>query len=333
MKRASGVLVLATVALLAFTARSGSVSAPSGGSPASPGAQAADGRQAVDILITGGTVITMDADRRVIEDGGVAIAGDRIVAVGPSAEIAARFRGARVIDAARKVVMPGLIDGHGHAGHGLLKSLGTDVPGEWYRACERVYAEGSTEAFWRADALLTAVERLKFGVTTGVTFFGGGDSVMRTDDPRYGDAHLGAVEEVGVRWVLAVGPRRPPFPRRFVHWDGDTAREVAVSFEDQLRTSESLIQHWHRKAGGRLNIALMFPTHHPGTAPLGEDGHRELVRQAKATRALSKKYGLLFTQDGHNRGSVKFAHEQLDLLGPDALLSHSTDLTEEEIQI
>lgn len=96
----------------------------------------------VDILITGGTVITMDEDRRVLENGAVAIAGDRIAAVGPAADLGTRFRATRVIDAARKVVMPGLIDGHGHAGHGLLKSLGTDMPGEWYRACELVYALG-----------------------------------------------------------------------------------------------------------------------------------------------------------------------------------------------
>ena len=42
-----------------------------------------------DILITGGVVITMDPERRVIEDGAVAIDGSRIVAVGPSAEVRA----------------------------------------------------------------------------------------------------------------------------------------------------------------------------------------------------------------------------------------------------
>jgi hypothetical protein len=34
------------------------------------------------------------------------------------------------------------------------------ISGEWYRACELVYAQGSTENFWRADALLTSLERL-----------------------------------------------------------------------------------------------------------------------------------------------------------------------------
>jgi cytosine/adenosine deaminase-related metal-dependent hydrolase len=291
------------------------------------------GAASADILITGGTVITMDPQRRVIEDGAVAIAAGRIEAIGTSAEIEKRYNARRVIDARRKVVMPGLIDGHGHAGHGLLKSLGTDIPDAWYQACQRIYAEGSTEAFWRADALLTALERLKFGVTTGVTFFGGGDSIMRTDDPRYGDRHLEAVRQVGVRWVLAVGPRRGPYPNKYVRWDGDTPRELAVSFDDELATSETLIRRWHGQADGKISIAMMFPTHHPGAAPLPAAEQAALVAQARATRDLSKRYHLLFTQDGHKRGSVKFAHEVMDLLGPDALLSHSTDLTPEEIEI
>ena len=62
-------------------------------------------REGVDTLfgITGGTVITMDPERRVLEDGAVAIVGDRIQAVGASRDIQAAFRGKRVIDARRKV--------------------------------------------------------------------------------------------------------------------------------------------------------------------------------------------------------------------------------------
>jgi len=297
-----------------------------------PLAAQAPPREAVDILITGGTVITMDPERRVLEDGAVAVTGDRIVAVGPAAELSTRFDPREVLDARRKVVMPGLIDGHGHAGHGLVKSLGTDT-GEWYGATETLYARGSTVDFWRADALLTAVERLKFGVTTGLALFGGGDSVMRTDDPRYGDAYLQAILDVGVRWVLAVGPRRPPFPRAYVHWEGESPQEVEVSFERQMEVSEDLIQRWDGAGNGRVNLAVMFPTHHPENGPLGEADLQELQYQTRTARELSRQYGLLFTQDGHTRGTVKFAHEELGILGPDALLSHATELTEEEIGI
>jgi cytosine/adenosine deaminase-related metal-dependent hydrolase len=106
-----------------------------------------------------------------------------------------------------------------------------------------------------------------------------------------------------------------------------------VSFEDQLKTSEALIKEWHGKGEGRVNIAMMFPTPHPEVKPITGSLLDDLIYRSQATREISKKYGLLFTMDGHTRGTVKFCHEELDILGPDALLSHSTELTAEEIQI
>src|SRR5713226_2813882 len=68
----------------------------------------------VDLLIAGGTVVTMDAERRVLEDGAIAVRGDAIVAVGTRAELAARYAPARRINASGKLVLPGLINGHTH---------------------------------------------------------------------------------------------------------------------------------------------------------------------------------------------------------------------------
>jgi 5-methylthioadenosine/S-adenosylhomocysteine deaminase len=287
----------------------------------------------VDLMIIDGTIITMDGERRVIEDGALAISGDRIVDVGLTGELQSKYRPKRTINAKNKVVMPGLIDGHGHSGHTLVKTMGMGRARGWWEACERIYAEGSDEDFWRADALLAALERLKFGVTCGITYFGGGDSIMRTDDPKYGDLHLAAVKKVGIREFLAVGPRRPPFPRKFSHWDGENRQDVLVSFEQQLKTCKILIERWHGEANGRLNLCMMFPVHHserdtPTAAELEKMKH-----QANAVRDLTKKYGLLFTQDGHTSTTIKFAHEELGILGPDSLLSHCTEITDEEIQI
>jgi cytosine/adenosine deaminase-related metal-dependent hydrolase len=286
-------------------------------------------RRPADVLITGGTIITMDATRRVIDDGAVAIVKDRIVAVGSSKEIGAAWRGRQVIDAKRKVIMPGLIDGHGHAGHTLVKSLGVDTK-QWYDATEKIYARGSTVDFWRADALLAATERLRFGVTTSFNLFGGGDNVTRTDSVKYGDAYMSAVEQVGLRWFFAVGPRRAPFPRTYVEWTGDVPHEYPVSFAQQMAVSDSLIRKWNGAGNGRLHMAVVFPTHNPATTPLTPEGMEELRQESAAARALSKKYNVMFAQDGHTRGTVR-ASADLGLLGPDALLSHATDLTDEEI--
>jgi predicted amidohydrolase YtcJ len=78
-----------------------------------------------DLLIRGGVVITMDQARRVIPDGAVAVKAGRIAAVGPTEEVAAAHPDpAQVIEAGGKAILPGLIDGHGHAGHGLVKTMG-----------------------------------------------------------------------------------------------------------------------------------------------------------------------------------------------------------------
>lgn len=67
-----------------------------------------------DLLISGATLITMDAERRVIEDGAIAIAGTRIVAVGKREALARSVRAARTLDARRFVATPGFFDAHIH---------------------------------------------------------------------------------------------------------------------------------------------------------------------------------------------------------------------------
>src|SRR5258708_39337342 len=71
-------------------------------------------REKVDVLVSGGTVVTMDAERRIIEDGAVAVKGDAIVAVGSRASIEAKYAAAQAINAGGKIVLSGFINGHTH---------------------------------------------------------------------------------------------------------------------------------------------------------------------------------------------------------------------------
>ncbi len=286
-----------------------------------------------DIIITNGIVVTMDPQRRVIENGAVAIDKDRIVAIGTTEEVLAAHQAATMIDARHKIVMPGLIDGHAHAGHGLIKTMGGGDSDAWYEACHKAYTVASTPEFWRAEARLAALERLRFGVTTGVSLLGGGDTILRTDEPIYGDAHCEGVREVGTRSVVAVGPTRPPHPRTYARFVDGKAVERPVTFEEQFETCKTLIETWHGKHGGRLNIALITPTlRAEHVEELGRENLEEARRQARMTADLAREAGLVFTQDGHTNGSVAYANE-LGILGPNALLSHSTNLSPEEIRI
>jgi cytosine/adenosine deaminase-related metal-dependent hydrolase len=68
----------------------------------------------VDVVVGGGWVITVDAERRIFRKGAVAVAGERILAVDQFAEVTAQFPDAPVIDTSDMVVTPGLINTHRH---------------------------------------------------------------------------------------------------------------------------------------------------------------------------------------------------------------------------
>jgi len=290
-----------------------------------------DPMQEIDLLIAHGTVITVDAARRVIEDGAVAVHGQRIVAVGDTPALQGRFRARKTIDARRKAVLPGLIDSHAHAGHGLLKTMGGGDADAWTQACQVIYTSASDEHFWHAEARLGALERLRFGTTTGVCLFGGGDSIMRVDDPRYAERHCAAIAEAGTRSFLAVGPSRPPAPRSYTTWTATGHEERAVSFEQMHETCEEIVRSQHGRADGRVNICLTLPVYLPQhDVELAQ--YADVFRQqARQYGEMARRHGLRFTQDGHRTGTLQLAHEELGLLGPNAFMSHAIDLTEEDI--
>jgi 5-methylthioadenosine/S-adenosylhomocysteine deaminase len=81
----------------------------------------------IDLPLTGGTVVTIDTERCIIRDGAVAIAGGRLVAVGPASEFAAAYQARKTLACKGKAILPGLIDAHGHGGHSLIKTIGADT--------------------------------------------------------------------------------------------------------------------------------------------------------------------------------------------------------------
>ena len=59
----------------------------------------------VDLLVLNGTLVTMDKDRRVIPEAGIAVAGGRIVAVGSSSDIVRMYQAPERVDAAGKIIL------------------------------------------------------------------------------------------------------------------------------------------------------------------------------------------------------------------------------------
>jgi 5-methylthioadenosine/S-adenosylhomocysteine deaminase len=83
--------------------------------------------ETVDLLVLGGDVVTMDPDRTVIRGGAVAVREGRIAWMGTTAEAQRRFGAARRIEAAGRIVLPGLVDTHFHTGQQLLRGKITEL--------------------------------------------------------------------------------------------------------------------------------------------------------------------------------------------------------------
>src|SRR6266404_6322631 len=126
-----------------------------------------------DLVIAGGTVVTMDADRRILEDGAVAVKGDQIVGIGKRAEIEAKYTAATHIDAAGHLVLPGFINGHTHVPMTLLRGLKDDVTLDvWLKNyIFPAEAKNVTKDFVRWGTRLAAAEMIRSGVTTFVDMY------------------------------------------------------------------------------------------------------------------------------------------------------------------
>ena len=118
------------------------------------------------LLIDGGTVVVMDAAGTVHEGGAVLVDGDRIAAV--LAPDDPRPEGTRMIDATGHLVIPGLVNTHGHAAMSLLRGLADDLPLLTWLNDYIFPAEAALVApdfvYW--GTLLSSIEMLKGGTTT-----------------------------------------------------------------------------------------------------------------------------------------------------------------------
>ncbi len=202
----------------------------------------------VETLLTGGTVITVDEDRRVLEPGAVAVDNGQIVEVGDRDELVSRYSSERQIDLPDAVLLPGLVDSHGHAGHAMTKNLAV-AEGKWLDVVGDVYFQASDTEFWRAESHLAALEHLESGVTTSISFTG---SYSRVDDPKYAVAAAEGYGELGLRHVVTLGPPNPPFPMEC--YDVEADEPTAVDLDGAFETTATVIDRLDGTRDGRLSV-------------------------------------------------------------------------------
>ena len=264
------------------------------------------------ILIEHATVLTLDAERRILADGSVLVDGRDVVQVGPAAAVRPPRPPDRIIDGRRFVVAPGFVDTHVHLTEHLSRGLMLDdipVPRYLPDWLLPLYCTVTPEEE-QAAALLACVEMIRTGTTTfceaGTLF----------DVPAVADA----VEQVGMRAVLG----------RWT-WDleGQSGR-MRQTTEETLAATEDVLRKVHGRAGGRLGVWPLL---------LGFGTCSEaLIRGA---HALAARHGvgwgmmhLALHPRLRTRDTVALTRlDELGVLGPTTKLAHMVYVDEADIAL
>jgi cytosine/adenosine deaminase-related metal-dependent hydrolase len=191
-------------------------------------------------LIRDATIVTGDAGRTIHHGGAVAIDGDRIVAVGPSAEVEGRYPGAEIVDGRGKAVFPGFVNCHTHLWFTIARGIQEDFGfPSTLRFPTTVQAMVSAEEN-RVFALLGALEALRSG-TTSLLEIG-----YRVPD------YAEAVAATGLRVVFGqstsdLEPEGIP--------DGRFVFSPARG-EKSLQSVADVLARWHGAQGGRVTCVV-----------------------------------------------------------------------------
>ena len=176
----------------------------------------------VDLLIINATVLTMDEDKNVYENGLVAVTENKIVAVTDGSDLE-EFEAKKVIDAEGGIVMPGMINTHTHASMAVFRSLADDVPDRLERYIFPLENKMVSKEMSYLGALHSSIEMAKSGVTTMVDMY------------LYEESAADAVKEIGLRGIMTQNIIKYPTA------DGKDAQakiDLAIEFIEKYKDDE-----------------------------------------------------------------------------------------------
>jgi len=266
-------------------------------------------KQSVDLIVTGGLVVTMDSGRVIYDDGAVAVKGDTIVAVGPSANVAGEYKGSATINARGKLVMPGFINGHTHVPMTLFRGLHDDVTlDDWlHKYIFPAEAKNVTEDFVRWGTQLAAAEQIRSGVTTFADMY------------YFEDAVAEETKAAGMRGVL--GETWIDFPAP------DNKNEA-----EMLRYTETFLKKWNGDSS--IHAAVAPHSIYTCSRKTLEDASA-LARTYRApilihVAEMKKEWDDSEKQNGMS--PVQFL-DKLGVMGPDVVAAHCIFVDEADRKI
>jgi cytosine/adenosine deaminase-related metal-dependent hydrolase len=270
----------------------------------------------VDLVVRGGTILTVDPDRRVLADSSIAVKDGLIHDIGPAHEIADRYRARQTLGGAADVVTPGFVDAHVHLSHHLGR---TSIPDTWPEAREHdhwlPYWRNLSEEDAYHSAMLACMEMARNGTTTFCDMSG-----------RFsGEIQASAADRIGLRGIISeVCWDQPPYPDVGV---GDTAACIA--------RLESLIDRFPKRPDRRLWAGVGMSGMGKCSDPLVVAGS-DLARARGLPLYMHQSFAAadVSTYKQMSGGSSPVAHlGELGVLGPHLQLVHMihTDLDEVDL--
>jgi len=187
-----------------------------------------------DMLVIGGTVLTMEPDSEPIKSGAVAVADGRIAAVGPAEELLELSPSGAVLNAGNSIILPGLVNTHSHLAMTLLRGIADDIPlKEWLEQhiwpVESKYMDRETV---RLGTELATAEQLLAGVTTTADMYFFGDEVSSV------------LAEAGMRGIVAESLIDIPTPRCATPEEMlEKQRELLETYSDHPLITPSVAAH------------------------------------------------------------------------------------------
>lgn len=177
--------------------------------------------ETVDLILSGGTVVTMDDVFSLYPDGAVAIRDEQIVAVASRETIFDSCHAAEVLDCSGQYILPGLVNAHTHAPMTLLRGLADDLRLDvwlmgYVMPTEREFVNPD---FCRLGARLACAEQIRSGITTFADMYYFEEEIARV------------TAAAGMRAVLGQTVLRFPTP------DAET-------YEDSLARARRFIEDW-----------------------------------------------------------------------------------------
>jgi len=146
----------------------------------------------IDLIWSARYIVTEDAQRRVIENGSVAILGDRIVEVGPRAEIEGKYFATNHIEQPNAILAPGLINTHTHAAMSLFRGVADDLKlQDWL-----------DKFIFPAEAMNVNREFVRWGTRLGLLEMALSGTTTFADMYYFEDTVAEETERAGMRGVL-----------------------------------------------------------------------------------------------------------------------------------